>query len=470
MRILLLSVSLLLTGISFGQVPQKFSYQAVIRNSDQSLLQQTPVGMRVSILQGSPAGTVVYRETYSPNPTTNANGLVTVSIGSGIPQSGSMSGIDWSAGPYFISVETDPFGGSNYTINGVSELQSVPYALYAASGTPGPQGPAGPEGPQGLQGLTGPAGPQGPAGVAMPGTTPGQMLYWDGTEWKLVEPGSTGLILSYCDGVPTWGPCPNKVPVLTTRNVTCLNANAGTGGGEVLLDGGSPVTQRGVCWNTAPQPTIANNISVEGAGLGSFTSVLNNLEPNTTYYYRAFATNIEGTGYGNEYSFTTGTDTAVQVGCYYRGGIVFYILQDGDPGYDPNVQHGLIMAPINLTPLIGAPWGCFGTEYGTTSKKIGTGQYNTELIVTSCDETGLAAKICYNLVFNGYDDWFLPSYNELSKLMQYNALFGGLPEGVYWSSSELNYSDAYNCFYVGFSGSGGANKGSLALVRAIRYF
>ena len=155
MRILLLSVALLLTGISFGQVPQKFSYQAVIRNSDQSLLQQIPVGMRVSILQGSPAGTVVYRETCSPNPTTNINGLVTVSIGTGTPELGSMSGIDWSAGPYFISVETDPSGGSNYTINGVSELQSVPYALYAASGTPGPQGPAGPEGPQGPQGLQG---------------------------------------------------------------------------------------------------------------------------------------------------------------------------------------------------------------------------------------------------------------------------------------------------------------------------
>jgi hypothetical protein len=252
--------------------------------------------------------------------------------------------------------------------------------------------------------------------------------------------------------------------------VTCLNANAGTGGGEVLLDGGSPVTQRGVCWNTAPQPTIANNISVEGAGLGSFTSILNNLEPNTTYYYRAFATNIEGTGYGNEYSFTTGTDTAVQVGCYYRGGIVFYILQDGDPGYDPNVQHGLIMAPNDQTPFVGVEWGCWEQPltYGT-GKKIGTGLQNTELIVANCDENGIAAKICYNLVLNGYDDWFLPSLDELGKMTQFNEQYGGLScDDFYWSSTENSWSSAYSRYC--FSIIEIASRSSLNFVRAIRYF
>jgi hypothetical protein len=156
----------------------------------------------------------------------------------------------------------------------------------------------------------------------------------------------------------------------------------------------------------------------------------------------------------------------VQVGCYYRGGIVFYILQDGDPGYDPNVQHGLIMAPNDQTTT-GVPWGCYLSEFGT-GKKIGDGIHNTGLIVINCAETGIAAKICFNLVLNGYDDWFLPSYDELGKLTQYNAIFGGLSEVGYWSSSELDFAFAFNRHYDGKAQTG--NKEALAFVRAIRYF
>jgi hypothetical protein len=99
--------------------------------------------MQLSILQGSVAGTAVYVETQTP--TTNINGLVSLEIGSGTVVSGTFNTIDWSAGPYFIKTETDPTGGTTYTITGTSQLMSVPYALYAkTSGNgAGPQGPAG---------------------------------------------------------------------------------------------------------------------------------------------------------------------------------------------------------------------------------------------------------------------------------------------------------------------------------------
>jgi trimeric autotransporter adhesin len=113
--------------------PQKISFQAVVRNSANTLISNTSVGMRISILQGSATGTEVYKETYSPNPITNINGLVTLAIGSGIPQFGTFSTIDWANGPYFIKTETDPAGGTNYTISGTTQMLSVPYALYAAS-------------------------------------------------------------------------------------------------------------------------------------------------------------------------------------------------------------------------------------------------------------------------------------------------------------------------------------------------
>jgi len=121
----------------YAQSPQKMSYQCVVRNSAGALVANQAVGIKISILKGSSTGTVVFSETYSPNPQTNANGLVTVEIGGGTATVGTFAGIDWSAGPYFMKTETDPAGGTNYTISGTSQLLSVPYALYAKSAANG---------------------------------------------------------------------------------------------------------------------------------------------------------------------------------------------------------------------------------------------------------------------------------------------------------------------------------------------
>ncbi|MCC6702402.1 MAG: collagen-like protein [Fluviicola sp.] len=140
------------------------SYQAVIRNASNTLVTNAPIGMRISVLQGSASGTAVFVETQTT--TTNANGLASVKIGEGTAVTGTMAAIDWSAGPYFIKTESDLTGGTNYTIVGSTELLSVPYALYAEnSGTPGPAGATGPQGPAGADGATGPQGPAGADGA-----------------------------------------------------------------------------------------------------------------------------------------------------------------------------------------------------------------------------------------------------------------------------------------------------------------
>ena len=112
-----------------AESPEKISYQAVIRNSTNALVTNQAIGLKVSILQTSATGTVVYAETHTP--TTNINGLVTILIGAGNVVSGTFSGINWAAGPYFIKTEIDPAGGTAYSITSTSELLSVPYALYA---------------------------------------------------------------------------------------------------------------------------------------------------------------------------------------------------------------------------------------------------------------------------------------------------------------------------------------------------
>jgi hypothetical protein len=95
------------------------------------------------------------------------------------------------------------------------------------------------------------------------------------------------------------------LPTLSTLNASNITFNSAIVGGNVTNDGGAPVTQRGVCWSTTQNPTLANSSLIIGSGLGSFNDTITGLSGNTTYYVRAFATNSSGTAYGNQISFTT---------------------------------------------------------------------------------------------------------------------------------------------------------------------
>jgi hypothetical protein len=130
-KVILTTITLFITLLSYAQAPEKMSYQAVVRDGSDNLVTSSSVGMQLSILQGSASGTAVYVETQTP--TSNANGLVSVEIGEGTVVSGDFATIDWANGPYFIKTETDPTGGTNYTVTGTSQLLSVPYALHAKS-------------------------------------------------------------------------------------------------------------------------------------------------------------------------------------------------------------------------------------------------------------------------------------------------------------------------------------------------
>ena len=124
---------LLLTMSVFAQAPEKMSYQAVIRNTSNNLV-TTTVGMKISILQATATGTAVYVETQNPTP--NTNGLVSIEIGGGSVVSGTMAGINWANGPYFIKTETDIDNNTSYDVTSTSQLLSTPYALFAKSSTP----------------------------------------------------------------------------------------------------------------------------------------------------------------------------------------------------------------------------------------------------------------------------------------------------------------------------------------------
>ena len=145
----------LFTSTIFAQTPEKMSYQAVIRDAAGNLVTNTSIGMQISILQGSDTGAEMYKETHTT--TTNVNGLVSLKIGEGTLVSGSglLADINWQNGPYFVKTETDPAGGTTYSITGTSELMSVPYALQAKTATD----------------------------LNLTGQTNGDLVTYDGTNW-----------------------------------------------------------------------------------------------------------------------------------------------------------------------------------------------------------------------------------------------------------------------------------------------
>lgn len=130
-KILFLMGIVLGSPIAFAQVPEKMSYQAIVRNAGGQVLPNQSIAVKASILQGSPAGAAVYSERLTGN--TNTNGLISMEIGSGTVLTGTFNTINWSTGSYYLKTETDLAGGINYTITGTSQLLSVPYAMFAKS-------------------------------------------------------------------------------------------------------------------------------------------------------------------------------------------------------------------------------------------------------------------------------------------------------------------------------------------------
>lgn len=266
---------MLIAVVLNAQTPAGFNYQAVIRNNSGELVKNSTIGVRFSILKDSGSGAAVYTETI--NPSTNENGLVTAEIGKANPSQ--FSQIDWSTGTYFLKTETDISGGTNYSISGVSQLLSVPYAKYAEKSGDG---------------------------LKINGTPqPGDILYNIGLSWDLLPKGKNGQTLRLDNGQPKWGEPGYALPMVTTNLVSDVLQTSAISGGNVIATGYSDITARGVCWGTNQNPTIADSKTTDPIGIGTFTSTLTGLTSNTTYYARAYATNGAGIAYGNQVTFKT---------------------------------------------------------------------------------------------------------------------------------------------------------------------
>ena len=340
--------------------------------------------------------------------TTDALGLFDLVLGQGIVLNGTFDLIDWGKNSKYLQVDLDANTGI-YTSMGIQKMMSVPYALYAK--------------------------------------TAGSIA---------VSNGSSNAVL----------------PTILSSEVTNVDCFTASSGGLLLNEGGSPIIAKGICWSIYPNPTInddhSNDTGWSNYGTGpEFNSIATGLKVDTLYYLRAYATNNAGTSYGKTYTFISRS-----IGCSYQGGLIGYILKNGDPGYDSAQKHGLILTPYDLSAS--CEWGCYGTDInGADGLVIGTGEQNTADILKGCKTKNIAANLCDTLTLNNYSDWYLPSRNEISTIAQNYLQINGFNGAYYWTSSEesTNYS-----WYIAFNQSVSSYmwrseyKSNLFSVRAIRKF
>ena len=249
-------------------------------------------------------------------------------------------------------------------------------------------------------------------------------------------------------------------PKVLTQEIIEIDSNYAICSSDVTFSGGGEILERGICWASFSNPTISDNKTSDGKGLGSYNSKMTNLLPNTMYYCRSYVTNSDGVVYGKEISFRT-MPGKLYIGMQYKGGIIFYLEPFNGAG-------GLLVSNDDISS--GTIWACASNVSGAINKSVGSGQTNSDAIIKQCGLVG-AAGLCANYKFGKYDDWFLPSVDELA------LIYKNLKEtdkekfstGFYWSSSQLSEAKAYRYGFMG-GNLGDADKSLSHFVRAVRRF
>ena len=485
-KIYAIFLALLLTATIWAQSPQKMSYQAVIRNNSDQLVTNHAVGMRISILQGSSSGTVVYTETQTP--TTNANGLVSIEIGGGA----GFDAINWANYTFFIKTETDPLGGTSYSITGTSQLLSVPYALHAKTVASYPE-----TDPifiawnksSGIN-ITASQVSDFQTSVTNNAAVLANTAKVTNATHTGDATGTTALTVVRINGTSLAGLATGILKNTTSTGVPSI-AVAGTDyltpTGSAALLTNFPTLNQNTTGNAA---TVTTNANLTGmvTSVGNATTVVTNANLTGEVTSVGNATTITNsavigkvlTGFTSGAGTVAATDNILQaiqklngnnpvhyIGESYGGGIVFYVYDNG--------QHGLIAATADQST--GIRWYA-GTYTYTMAKAdgVGAGKANTAIIIANQgngDGATYAARICneYSVTVGGvtYGDWYLPSKFELNLLYLQKTVVGGFAGNYYWGSTEYNTTNAWlQLFTIGYQA--GIPKDYPYYVRAIRSF
>ncbi len=284
------------TNYASAQAPQALNYQAVARDAGGTILSSQSASVRYTIHDVNASGTILYQETQSI--TTNQFGLFTASIGNGTVVTGNFSTIDWSLNAKYLQVELDL--GAGYADMGTSQLLSVPYALFAASGNQGPQGIQGPPGNDGAQGIQGPPGSANITGTTnyvvkfTSATVGGNSQIFDNGSFvgigSTTAVGTEKLHVESANGISVYGLTPSGA-----SNFGAVQGEYnGTGAGSGVI--GFSITGNG--------DGVAG-VKQDGAGMGTSGMYSGTLEGYGVYG------NYNGSGSGSAARFESATNTAV---------------------------------------------------------------------------------------------------------------------------------------------------------------
>jgi len=214
------------------------------------------------------------------------------------------------------------------------------------------------------------------------------------------------------------------LPVILTVKATNITFNKAISGGEIIDDGNSKKLICGICWSKATNPSIDGAHTIDVVEDGKFSSLMTKLEPETEYFYKAYATNEAGTSYGFQSSFKTTKSSNLPI-----------VMFNGKP---------LTICPDDYSVKI--KWGEYGVN--TNAKSLNDGDDNCSKIIDKLGTfNNYAAKVCDELDAYGYTDWYLPSRDELKVIFENKSAVGNFLESSYWSSTEY---DGFNAFYVSF--------------------
>jgi len=263
-----------------------------------------------------------------------------------------------------------------------------------------------------------------------------------------------------------------EIPFLTTSEAALLTQNTTSGGGNILNDGGAVVTSRGVCWSTAQYPTVSDSKTVDGTGTGSFNSVITGLTVNTTYYVRAYATNIAGTAYGDNVSFRTISNSSI----LFLPGLWYELITDID---------GNMYKAITIGTQTWMAENLKTTKYndGTAIPNVTDGKtwYNlTTPAYCWYDNNGTIFKNNYGALYNWYavntgklclTGWHVPTDSEWIKLAAYlggESVAGGKLKEIgstHWASPNSGATNE-----TGFSALPGGSRGGSGINYNIGYY
>jgi uncharacterized protein (TIGR02145 family) len=299
MHRIILSLILIIPILTVAQAPEKINFQSIIRDKEGVIWSNKAISLKIGILEGGANGIISYLETH--NKTTDISGIISLQIGTGNIISGAFHQINWGNAPHFIRLEADFEGGSQFLLLGTQLLSSVPYALFTNVADTSLHEKAEIDPVFNLSIAKG-ISQADTANWNKRGNNPGDIQVWNGSIWVNVPAGMPGQTLTISpNGNPGWQSSLNTVlPTVSMTGLSEIFPNSVRFNAQVLSDGGGHITSKGIVYSTQMLPTLLDQSVINGIETGAFAGTITELLPNTTYYFRAFATNEQGTRYSNQ--------------------------------------------------------------------------------------------------------------------------------------------------------------------------